>query len=50
MDDKKTLIWPGEPPPPYGEAGRKAYAAWEKKAQEFIDGLDDSPNNDKEKD
>lgn len=40
MSDDKILRWPGEPPPPYGKDGAKAYAEWEKKAEEFCEALE----------
>jgi hypothetical protein len=40
MDEENALVWPNEPPPPYGKEGEKAYAEWEKKAEAFSKALE----------
>ena len=34
-ENKNVALWPGEPPPPYGKEGEKAWKEWEEKADTF---------------
>ena len=39
-ENKDVALWPGEPPPPYGEEGKKAWEDWEKKAHAFCETIE----------